>query len=91
MNSKLLSFLFMVLMILPNFDTIGILHAEPQSSPKDLHQAEKLLSQLPPACGSSYMSTESDGTAVVYIVCRGSGKSMNGVIEIKDGIIKKVH
>jgi ribosomal protein L37E len=61
-----------------------------QGNPVDIHEAEEFLSQLPPACSSSNAQALSDGTVSIRIVCRGGDKSMDGLVEIKDGIVRKI-
>jgi hypothetical protein len=62
-----------------------------QANPKDIEQAEQLLSELLPACQTSSYSALPDGTVSVRVLCIGATpqKSMDGLIEIKDGIVRK--
>jgi len=63
-----------------------------QADPKDIQQAEKLLSGLPPAYKGSQYSVSRDGTVIIRVLCIGESrdKSMDGEIHIKDGLVKKV-
>ena len=54
---------------------------------KDVSTARKFLLDLPEECGKSHMSTLSDGTVVIQVICNGDDK---GRIYIKDNIIRKV-
>lgn len=65
-------------------------NAQPITNPGDLRQAREFISQLPSECKNSRMSTSSDGTVTIRISCKGSDKSMEGTIEIKDGIVKSI-
>jgi hypothetical protein len=60
------------------------------ANPKDVQQAQKFLSDLPPACKNSWSSVSRDGTVVIRIICEKSDKSLDGSVEIKDGIVKKI-
>ncbi len=65
------------------------IHAASYSA-SDMRQAEKFISSLPVACSGSYITTKQDGTVVINIRCKSSSDSTNGVIEIKNGIVKQV-
>ena len=71
------------------FATSSIVYAKTPNS-EDMRQAREFLYQLPPACKNSYISTASDGTVIIYISCEGNDKSMEGSVEIKDGIVKRI-
>jgi hypothetical protein len=61
------------------------------ANPSDLADARKLLESMPqPACAGSGMSIAPDGTVIIRVVCNGNGQSMNGRIEIKNGIVRKI-
>ena len=60
------------------------------ANPSDIQQGNSFLASLPPACKNSSMSTKSDGTVVVRILCEGNGQSTDGLIEIKNGVVKKI-
>jgi hypothetical protein len=63
---------------------------EQYAKPNDLSEAKKFLAGLPPACSNSYASASNDGTVKIRILCDSGDKSMDGIIEIKDGIVKKI-
>jgi len=52
---------------------------------RDRQQAQTFIKSLPTACSNSYISSKSDGTVVVHVLCRRGTDSMNGLIEIKNG------
>ncbi len=56
----------------------------------DVTVAEKFLNDLPAACSASSASASSDGTINIRILCNGNGKSMDGLVSIKNGIVTKV-
>src|SRR5437867_1378720 len=62
------------------------------ANPKDIQQAQKFLSDMPPACKNSSSSVSYDGTVVIHVVCIGPSpeRSIDGEVQIKDGIVKKV-
>lgn len=60
------------------------------ANPQDVNEAEKFLSQLPPACSNSRALALSDGTVSIRIVCAGGEKSMDGMVEIRNGIVKNI-
>jgi hypothetical protein len=53
----------------------------------DVSTARKFLLALPDECGKSYMTTLSDGTVVIQVICNGERKER---IYIKDNRIRKV-
>jgi len=60
------------------------------ANPKDLAQADEFLAKLPKSCAASSKSVADDGAVNITIKCDGNGKKMNGVVEIKDGVVTKV-
>jgi SH3-like domain-containing protein len=60
------------------------------SNTRDMQQAQTFIDSLPSACSNSYISSKSDGTVVVHVLCRRGTDSMNGLIEIKNGIVRKI-
>ena len=60
------------------------------ASPSDVAQAEKFLADMPAACSDSSGWASSDGTVTVHMLCNGNGKSMDGMISIKNGVVTKV-
>lgn len=61
-----------------------------RASREDVRQAEKFLAQLPPACADSQAYASKDGTVNIRLACAKDGKVINGVVQIKDGIVKNV-
>lgn len=57
------------------------------ANPADLREAKQFLARLPPACKDSYITERSDGTVVIHISCTSSSDSMEGLVEIKDGVV----
>lgn len=60
------------------------------ANPADVAEAEKFLSDLPPACSSSHASASADGTVNIRVLCSGNGKSMDGFFSIKNGVVTQV-
>jgi hypothetical protein len=58
----------------------------------DIELAKKFISDLPPACKGSRYSVSYDGTVIIRILCIGPSpdKSVDGEVQIKDGIVKKI-
>ncbi len=63
---------------------------KPKYSDSDMRQAEQFVNSLPAACSSSYITTKSDGTVVIHLKCRKGNDSTTGIIEIKNGVVKKI-
>ena len=59
-------------------------------SSDDVREANNFLSQLPPACSNSYSNNLPDGTVSIRIICSGNNKSVDGLVEIKNGIVKRI-
>jgi len=57
---------------------------------RDVQQAQTFIDSLPSACSNSYLSSKSDGTVVVHVLCRKDSDSTSGLIEIKNGIVRKI-
>jgi len=55
----------------------------------DVHQARKFLRSIPPECGKSNMSTLSDGTVKIQVICNGTNP-VRGRIDIKDGVVTRI-
>lgn len=60
------------------------------ANPSDVAQAEKFLTGLPGACSASDASASSDGTVNIRIICNGSGKSTDGLVSIKNGVVTQI-
>lgn len=56
----------------------------------DVTTAENFLNDLPAACSGSSASASTDGTINIRVLCNGNGKSMDGLVSIKNGIVTKV-
>ncbi|WP_145961263.1 hypothetical protein [Salinisphaera sp. LB1] len=56
----------------------------------DVAQANKFLASIPSACSRSYAYALADGTIKIRVICSGNGDSMDGVIEIKNGMVTRV-
>ena len=56
----------------------------------DVAEAEKFLAQLPSAFSGSHAYATEDGTVNIRIICSGSGKAMDGLVAIKNGVVTKV-
>ena len=65
-------------------------HGSVSYSDSDMRQAEQFVNSLPAACSSSYITTKSDGTVVIHLKCRKGNDSTTGIIEIKNGVVKKI-
>ena len=89
MISKISVFSFFIGLYIVVFG-ISDLYAQSNVNPNDLKQAREFLSQLSPLCKNSSISTSTDGTVIVHILCENKDKSMDGTIEIKNGIVKKI-
>jgi hypothetical protein len=62
-----------------------------EANPNDLADGRKLLQSIPhPQCDESNMFVGQDGTVIVKVICNGNGKSMDGRIEIKNGIVTNI-
>jgi hypothetical protein len=59
-------------------------------NPSDVAQAEKFLAGLPPACSTSYAYASATGTVNIRTICNGSGKSMDGLVSIKNGVVTQI-
>ena len=80
-----LFFVFILGKLIPNGE-----NDRPRVNPNDLRQARELISGLPSACKKSRVSSLLDGTVSINISCEGNDLSMEGVVEIKDGIVKAI-
>ena len=60
------------------------------ASSSDITIARRFLSQLPPACANSRMGSTSDGAVIIWIKCKGNGKSTSGIVKIKDGVVTTI-
>lgn len=69
-----------------------IVYSQSNANPNDLRQAQDFISQLPAACRNSRYAVAADGTVVINILCDKNDRSagMDGTIEIKNGIVKKI-
>ena len=67
-------------------------YSQSNANPSDLRQAQDFISQLPAACRNSRYAVAADGTVVINILCDKNDRSagMDGTIEIKNGIVKKI-
>jgi len=54
---------------------------------KDVSTARNFLLSLPSECGKSYMSTLSDGTIMIQVICNGTNE---GKIYIKDNVVTRI-
>ncbi|TVO64189.1 hypothetical protein [Denitromonas ohlonensis] len=59
-------------------------------NPSDIIQAERFLTGLPSECSSSYWYPAADGTVNIHVLCGGTRLSMDGLVAIKDGMVRKV-
>lgn len=59
------------------------------ANPSDIQEAKKFLREIPSACSGNY-SVKADGTIVIRVKCTGNNQSMDGIIEIKDGVVKNI-
>lgn len=75
------------LIVIVNANACAAVQNAAKANPSDVSQAEKFLADLPPACSASYASVADDGTVNIRIICNGSGKSTNGSISIKNGLV----
>jgi hypothetical protein len=57
---------------------------------EDVREANNFLSQLPPACSNSRANNLPDGTVSIRIICSGNNKSVDGLVEIKNGIVRRI-
>jgi hypothetical protein len=60
------------------------------ANPGDMNQAREFLAKLPPACQNSKISTESDGTVVIWLRCNNGTNAIDGLVKIKNGIVTEV-
>lgn len=60
---------------------------ESRANPRDVRQAKEFLASLPLACMQSRIAAAVDGTVRIQIACRDASKSMDGTVEIKNGIV----
>lgn len=65
-------------------------NAQDNVNPADMTQAEEFVSSLPPACSDSTISTGADGTVIIFVACKKEGQSTHSMIEIKNGLVKKI-
>ena len=67
-------------------------HSQSNTNPNDLRQARDFISKLPEACRNSRYAETTDGTVVINILCDKNERSagMDGILEIKNGIVKKI-
>lgn len=61
-----------------------------EASASDLAQADKFLAEIPPACAKSYKSVGSDGSVRIHILCSGNGKTTDGLVVIRNGVVTKI-
>ncbi|WP_221065264.1 hypothetical protein [Methylomagnum ishizawai] len=64
---------------------------EQYANPGDVRQAISFLSELPPACTKSSAYASLDGTVSIRILCESSDKFVDGLVEIRNGIVTKIH
>jgi hypothetical protein len=60
------------------------------ASPDDVRETNNFLSRLPPACSNSYANTLPDGTVSIRIICNDQSKAVDGLVEIKNGIVIRI-
>ena len=60
------------------------------ASASDVAHAEQLLKGLPPACSASNAWATGDGTVNIRTICNGNGRSMDGMVSIKNGVVTQV-
>lgn len=70
--------------------TISPQLVQSKTNPADMRQARSFISQLPPACNGSYIILLTDGTVRIHVVCTSDSKSMEGIIEIKNGVVTRI-
>lgn len=63
---------------------------KPKANPADIRDAERFLSSLPRACAGTGYQVAPDGTVVIRLSCHSPEKSLVGVVEIKDGVVRKI-
>ena len=56
----------------------------------DVVQAEKFLESLPEACSASYAYASTNGTVNIRLICKDSGKSTDGLVTIKNGVVTQI-
>jgi hypothetical protein len=56
----------------------------------DVAEAEKFLASLPDACSMTRAFATSDGTVHIRILCNGSGKAVDGLVSIRNGIVTNI-
>ena len=78
------------LLLLSTSTVLAAVENAASANPDDVAQADKFLSGLPPACSASYAYASNDGTVNIRVICSGSGKSMDGLVSIKNGIVTKI-
>lgn len=61
-----------------------------KANPSDIAQATKFLASLPAACAQSSQHVGTDGAVNIRVLCDGNGKTMDGLVVIKDGIVTKI-
>jgi hypothetical protein len=67
-----------------------IIQNESFANQNDVQQTKKFLSELPAACRDSHAVASQDGTIVIRVLCKSTDKAMDGRIEIKNGIVKRI-
>ena len=61
-----------------------------RAKPADVVEAETFLAKLPPACAETHAYASRDGTVSIRIICVKDGKTTNGLLVIKNGIVKSI-
>lgn len=61
-----------------------------KANPSDIAQATKFLASLPAACSQSSQHVGTEGAVNIRVLCDGNGKTMDGLVVIKDGIVTKI-
>mgnify|MGYP000512996008 CR=1 FL=1 len=66
------------------------LAAQSKANPSDIVQADRFIAGLPAACSNSYKSIDSSGAVNIRVLCSGNGKTADGLVIIKDGVVTKI-
>lgn len=64
---------------------------EQYANPGDVRQAVSFISQLPPACDKTSAYASPDGTVNIRLLCESPDNFVDGLLEIKNGVVKKTH
>jgi len=82
--------IFCFLLLITTAFAADIVRDAKYANSSDVRQAESFLASLPSACSESYAYASPDGTVIIRIICEGAGKSMDGLVSIKNGIVTQI-